>query len=144
MYPRLRFPRATSPTRSGLRGKGVAGPAFQITGSYAYGEDGDYKFDEGLDNLRKRCIRRLVTRKNGFAWLPDYGVGAVDEVKRLNTAVVRQRLAAEAERQFLQEPEVVAASVKVVSPQPGLVIFRCLVRASDGSGLKFEAPFEVG
>lgn len=113
-------------------------------GTYGVGDDGDYAFDEGTSSLKKRVIRRLVTRKGAFAHLPNYGVGIPDEAKRLGVAAVLSRLAGEAEAQIREEPDV--AQVKVtyfLDPKlPGLVFFRVLVRPRLGNVVRFDVPFQ--
>lgn len=115
-----------------------------ILGSIPVGDGGDYAFDEGVTNLKKRVYRRLLTRKGGFAALPDYGVGVPDQLKRLGIAAVRSQLAAEAQKQLASEPDVEAVSVKVVNDAdaPGLVRFKVRVRAKfTESFIDIDVPF---
>lgn len=115
-----------------------------VLGAYAIDDTGDYAMDEGLANLRKRILRRLVTARGAFAFLPDYGVGVAQNLKRLNAAAVRNQLAEEARRQILLEPDVAACSVAVVQRAVNLVVFVILVRTTAGVGAKMEEPFSLG
>jgi hypothetical protein len=112
-------------------------------GTLRVDDTGDYAFDEGLTNFRKRAIRRLVTRKGGFAHLPTYGVGVPYEGKRLATSAVLSRLAADAEAQIGLEPEAAAVRVRpVVDPSvPGLVRFPVVIKPKVGKPQAFDVPF---
>lgn len=83
-------------------------------GTYLADGTGDLAADFGLTSYAKRVIRRIMSKKNGFAHLPGYGLGAVDQVKKLARPGVREALASDAENQIRQEPETLACSVRVV------------------------------
>lgn len=119
-----------------------SGPA--VLGTFVVGTDGDYAADEGLESLKKRVIRRLVTATNAFAHLPGYGVGIPEHAKRLGIAAVITQLAAEAEAQILQEPDVSRARVIGVldAKNPGIVVFRVMVQPLVGSALQMDVPFK--
>ena len=114
-------------------------------GTFGTDDTGDYAFDEGNVNLKKRAIRRLVTRKGAFAHLPNYGVGVPDEAKRLAQATVLSRLKNDAEAQIGEEPDVQAVKVAIVisSTVPGLVRFRVAIRPKAGPPIAFEVPFDM-
>lgn len=87
-----------------------------ILGTIPVNEDGDYAYDEGVTNLKKRIFRRLLTIPGAFAYLPpDYGVGLPQYLKRLGQAAVRAIISAEAERQIALEPEVEACKCDLVT-----------------------------
>jgi hypothetical protein len=113
-------------------------------GVFRVDDGGDYAFDEGVQSLKKRVIRRLVTRKGAFAHLPNYGVGIPDEAKRLGIAAVITRLAADAQLQIAKEPDVSQARVTPFVDQnnPGLVFFRVAVRPRVGNAIQFDVPFK--
>jgi hypothetical protein len=115
-----------------------------LLGSYPVDDSGDYAFDEGLASYKKRVLRRLITRKNGFAHLPGYGVGVPTYGKRLQKAGVRATIAADAEAQISQEPETDKVSVvaRVDRSNPGLVYFIVTARTKSGQDVRFAAgPF---
>ncbi len=115
-------------------------------GTFGVADDGDYAFDEGLASLKKRVIRRLITKKGAFAHLPEYGVGIPYEGKKLGTTAVLSRLSGEAEAQLRREPDVAQAKVTpfLDSERPGLVFFRIVVRQRAGNPVAFEVPFKKG
>lgn len=129
----------------------TAGASAEATGSaltlgtYGYGADGDYAFDEGLQSLKKRVIRRLITRKNGFAHLPGYGVGIASEGKKLATAMVLSRLSADAQAQIAREPDVaqVRVTATAVPSTPGLFRFRVAIRQVAGRPVAFDVPIQT-
>ncbi len=96
---------------------------------------GDVGTDQGLASLKKRVVRRLVTRRGAFAGLPSYGVGVAGEIKRLASPAARARMVAEAETQIRREPEVesVQASIEPIAGQPGAWLLAVRVRARAGS-----------
>ena len=123
----------------------IGAPDVTLLGSFAVDDTGDYATDDGDTSLRKRILRRLITRKDAFAHLPGYGIGVLDEAKRLNTAATRGRLSAEAERQIGQEPEVQKCVVSFYSPPdvPGLTRMRILVKTQRGTAVKLDVPFST-
>lgn len=112
-------------------------------GTFQVADDGDYAFDEGIASLKKRIIRRLLTRKGAFAHLPNYGVGIPDEAKRLGISAVLTKLSADAQAQIASEPDVAQARVQAILDRnnPGLVFFRVVVRPRVGAPLQFDVPF---
>lgn len=116
-----------------------------ILGSFGVDDTGDYAMDEGITNLKKRIIRRLMTRKGAFAHLPNYGVGVPDAAKKLGKAITISALKTDAEAQIAQEPDVLQTRVSVVinSDTPNLVRFRVAVKPKVGKPVAFEVPFEM-
>ena len=114
-----------------------------VLGSIQVDDRGDYAFDEGLVNLKKRIIRRLITSKGGFAHLPNYGVGIPDHGKRLALSNVISDLAADAESQISLEPDVAKVKVRpIVDPNvPGMVRFQVVVKPKSGQAQRFDVPF---
>lgn len=96
---------------------------------------GDVAVERGLDSLRKRILRRLLTRRGAFAHLPGYGVGIPAEIKRLATPSVRARIVADAEAQCRREPEVESAEARLdpIAEEPGAWRLSVRVRARAGS-----------
>lgn len=136
---------ANPQTYSGLVNAGVNDPdlAAQL-GTFPIDATGDYAFDDGLTQVKKRIIRRLMTRPGTFPSAPDYGVGVPSYGKQLGSLAIRQRIAAEAQRQISAEPEVADASVNLVSDpaNPSVTIFRIRVRLNgSGGSTQFDVPF---
>lgn len=130
-------------TISDARASGPDPETALTLGTYQVDDSGDYAFDEGMASLRKRVVRRLITRKGAFAHLPNYGVGIPDYAKRLAIASVLSGLAADAEVQISQEPDVQKVKVSAtVDPNiPNLVRFRVVIRPTVGSPVQFDVPF---
>ena len=118
---------------------------FAVLGSFGYGDDGDYAVDDGIVSLRKRCLRRVTTRKNGFVHLPGYGVGIPLVAKQTGSSSLLASLRADAEAQLLEEPDVAKARVQVIrsADQPDLVRFRIAVKPKIGPAFAFDAPFAL-
>ncbi len=83
-------------------------------GTYLADGTGDIAADFGLTSYTKRVIRRIMSRKNGFAHLSGYGLGVPEQVKKLAKPGMREALASDAENQIRQEPETLAVAVRVV------------------------------
>lgn len=131
----------------------IANPGFeaipgasQILGVYPVTSTGDYATDQGLVSYKKRIIRRLTTRRGAFAHLTSYGVGLLDEVKRLALPATQRKLAAEAEAQIKQEPETIGVEVSISSDtrSPGLFIFRVRARTKTFGSVSLDIPVSAG
>jgi hypothetical protein len=112
-------------------------------GTYPVDETGDYAVDEGIANLRKRVVRRLTTRRGSFAHMPTYGTIAHENVKRLGRPGVRAMIANDAEMQIREEPDVVACSVSVELPEPGVIRYRIRVKVRSGQEVALEPSVTV-
>lgn len=105
---------------------------------------GDYAFDDGITQLKKRIFRRLLTKPGSFPANPEYGVGVPSYGKQLAVAGVRQKLASEAQKQIASEPDVAAVSVRVVTDpkNPQFTLFQIRVRPAGSAGnVSFDVPF---
>lgn len=114
-------------------------------GTFPYGDDGDYGHDEGIENIRKRVIRRGLVRKGGFVWLPEYGAGIPREGKKLNSASRRERIRANYEAQILNEPDIKTAKVsfKFLPSTPGIVWIITRVVTTADRAFKFDVPITM-
>jgi phage baseplate assembly protein W len=114
-----------------------------LLGSFAVDDTGDYAFDDGLTNFKKRILRRLIYRKGSFPHMPEYGVGVPAYVKQLSIAATRGRLAAEAQQQISREPDCVSCTVDVVTDKstPNLVRFLIVATTHKGQTARFDVPF---
>lgn len=111
-------------------------------GTFAVDEAGDYAFDEGMQSYRKRVVRRLMTRANGFAHLPGYGVGVPEQMKKLATPARLASLATSAKVQIAREPETASVNVQLVpdTNSPGLTRLRTTVQTRAGRTQRFDIP----
>jgi hypothetical protein len=136
---------ANPQSRLGL-GDNVPLGAKTVLGAYPVDASGDYASDRGLASYRKRVVRRLAARLNGFAHLAGYGLGAVDRVKRLDRGGDAETLAKEAEAQVMAEPETAEARVSVErsSTNPSVVVLRIRARTRSGSNVDMGVPFANG
>jgi len=134
---------ANPQTLGGAVASGLAMPDAALLGTFRIDATGDYAFDEGTETIRKRVIRRLVTAKGGFAHLPTYGVGITALGKRLAVAATLAAVAADAEAQILNEPDVAEVSVRPVvdATAPSIVRFQIRVRTKEGKAAEFSVPF---
>ncbi len=116
-----------------------------VLGTYGVGDDGDYALDAGNVALKKRAFRVLMTRKNGFAHLPGYGVGIPEAAMKLGTPVTITSLRADAEEQLSKDPDVAKARVVIVQSldQPDLVRFRVALRPKVGKPFAFDVPIRT-
>lgn len=107
--------------------------------TYEVAEDGDYAFDEGNVGLKKRLLRRAVTKKNGFVHLPGYGLGIMTYGKKLARLDVIGALTTDAKIQFEQEPDVAKAVVTAErNPKtPNLLRVHVAAKPKNGRSLKF-------
>lgn len=134
---------ANPQTLRGAIASGVALPdAAELLGTFRIDAQGDYAFDEGVETLRKRVVRRLVTVKGGFAHLPTYGVGITTLGKRLAVAATLATVAADAEAQIRDEPDVAEVAVRpVIDPAvPSIVRFQIRIRTKEGKPTAFDVP----
>lgn len=105
---------------------------------------GDYAFDQGISQLKKRIFRRLLTNPGSFPAIPNYGVGVLRYGKKLGAEAIRQQIVQDAEAQIAQEPDVAAVKVTAFSDPtaPSVTIFRIRVRPSGSQGTtQFDIPF---
>jgi hypothetical protein len=114
-----------------------------ILGTIPVDSQGDYAFDEGIDSYRKRVFRRLLTRKGQFAWIPTYGVGVPEQIKRLARVGTREAIAADAEAQIREEPETleVRCSFEQSEDTPGVWFLRVWARTKSNETINVAVPF---
>lgn len=134
---------ANAQTIAGLAGTGAQQVSANL-GKYIVDASGDYASDQGLQQLKKRIFRRLVTRKGSFVHLPGYGVGLLDMIKKLASSSVRARLATETESQIKREPGVAKAKVKLEDIAPGVIRLVILVRSADLRDARFAWDLQFG
>ena len=152
VYRELRVPSTTdlmpsrdiaSPqTYSALASSIDAVPA-AVLGTFPIDESGDYAFDSGVSQLKKRVYRRFVTTPGGFPANPDYGVGVLGYGSQLSVMGVRQRICDEARQQITTEPDVQACKVTASTDpkNPNVTIFAVRVQTTTGIDTTFTLPF---
>jgi hypothetical protein len=127
----------------GLTGTDV--PDQKLLGAYVPDDTGDYARDEGMPSYRKRIFRRCMTRKGAFAHLQNYGLGLIDQIKKLGRASVRETLASDAEAQIRLEPETVDVRCVFVQSRdvPGLFFLKIRAKTTAGETLSDDLPFST-
>ncbi len=91
--------------------KEVAPDVLNAIATFVVGDDGDYAFDQGVTNLKKRVIRRIFTKKGGFLHLPNYGVGITSYGKKLARLDTIGKITTDARIQIQREPDVAKALI---------------------------------
>jgi len=118
-----------------------------VLGGIPVDHSGDYAFDEGVTNYKKRVFRRLIVRKDGFPHLPgsNYGVGISSRLKKLGSSSERQRIAADAQSQIMLEPETIACKVTILPSlvRPDLFVMQILVKTLHFGALKLQVPLST-
>ncbi len=99
---------------------GLAAPGEeQELGTLHTDADGDYANDGGLENLKKRVIRRVTTRRGAYLHAPDYGMRV--PLKALITPALLRDLQAQAVAQVSSERGVTEVSVTCTVPSDAVV-----------------------
>lgn len=115
----------------------------RLLGTYAYAE-GDYAFDVGNTGRKKRVLRRLITRKGGFAHLPNYGLGILDQVKKLGTLDRIGKLTSDARLQIEREPDISKALVTASQDQkPNLLRLHIAIKPQGTPSQKFTVSLPI-
>jgi hypothetical protein len=114
-------------------------------GTFVVDDLGDYAFDEGITSFKKRVIRRIISMKQSFAHMPEYGIGIQTYGKRLQLAGIRSNLIADIEQQIAREPEAVRvrATIDQDSRVPSLFYARVAVQLRTGLAVRLDVPVEV-
>lgn len=107
-------------------------------GVYRLSPDKDVATHTGVDVIKKKIIRRLVTAIGAFFHLPGYGVGL--QVKKTfdSNRISEMRLAVD--RQIRSEPEVADVQTTVTSPAIGVIIIQLGVKLR--SGVEFDLTLQ--
>ena len=130
---------ANPQTGGALAGTGI--DELSSLASYIISADGDYAFDEGNTGRKKRVIRRIVTKRNGFAHLPGYGLGILGMAKKLARLDQVGKLATDARMQLEREPDVARAAVTAdFGSVPNLLRLHISIKPRSGRSQKFTVP----
>ncbi len=143
-HPGIALPRPRRPQRPTAVRIGVDLFYDPFQARFILDAKGDIDVHGGLDALKKRIIRRLLSTPGGFIHLPGYGVGL--RVKELNRTTDLADLRLRVARQVRLEDEVARASADVARLAPGVILVSVKVRTRRGEafGLTFEVPREEG
>lgn len=156
LYRRIEPPSITtaaSPTRdianpqtlSALPGTSPLPPSVLLLGTFVTDDTGDYATDHGQVSYKKRILRMGLTNPGGFAHLPGFGVGIPSYGKRLASPAIRNRLASAWQKQILQDPDTLDATVTTSTPAdaPNLCFFLVTARLKGGQGMRIQVPFPI-
>lgn len=94
-------------------------------------EEGNLMVDSGLEKVRHKLIRRLITVQGSIIHRPDFGVGILQYQNATLTFSQKEKIANNINDQFLQEPfveEVLGVSFKNIDSQPDAFIINVSVR----------------
>lgn len=94
-------------------------------GAFTFEPTSDIAVHGGVESLKKRIYRRIITNPGGFVHLPAYGAGV--RVKALATSGRLAQIATDLAVQIQEEPDVQTANVQVEMGRPK--------SASDGLGV---------
>lgn len=114
--------------------------------SYLAAEDGDYAYDSGDVSRKKRIIRRYLTKKGGFLWMPNYGIGVMEYAKRPGTLARIGELISTAKVQLEQEPDIAKAIVTtdLVRVKPSILRIHNLIKPKGGRSQKLTVSVPMG
>lgn len=119
----------------------IGSTASDLLGTMPVDSTSDYATDDGVTSYKKRIFRRLVTKKGTFLHLPGYGVGSLDQVKRVGYPDVRANLESDAESQIREEPETLSCVVALTASPNGLWILQAKIRTQSFGNVTVSAPF---
>lgn len=138
-HPGIFVPRPKAPVRP-IKAQGSPDLRYDfLLGTYVLDSRNDIDIHTGLESLKKRVVRRLLTVPGQFYHLPNYGAGLV--VKQLFSAAELGRVQSEVLKQVLEEDDIIEASAAATSPAPGVLVVT--VRGTSKSGPGFELGIGV-
>ena len=89
---------------------------------------GDWATQTGLDGTKKRCMRRILTALNSFAFLPGYGL-PLDVKTPMTTARLTETRSSIA-KQIKQEPDVIDCKTSVTMDARGFLTISLTVKTA--------------
>lgn len=102
-----------------------------VTGGYSVDAGGDIANQSDQDGYRKRVIRRVVTSRGAFAWLPDYGLAL--PFKRPMAQRQLGELSQEIVRQVMLEPETASVIPELTLYAAGALVVQIAIRTKRGA-----------
>ena len=105
---------------------------------------GDWATQTGVDGTRKRCLRRVLTAKDSFAFLPGYGL-PLDVKAPMTTARLTDTRSSIA-KQIKQEPDVIDCKTSVAMDARGFLTISLTVKTAQDQefGMSVQANGEGG
>lgn len=100
--------------------------------AYIFNDAGDIAVHRGIENIRKRVLRRVTTPKNAYRHLPGYGTSFAAHKAPMsvsNLAPLKQDMLA----QVRSEPDVLDASIQL--QLTGLGVLTLLIKARTPEGI---------
>ncbi len=79
--------------------------------------DGDWDTQTGVDQVKKKILRRLTTKPGGFFHIPSFGLAIPSKTLLLPSKVLKMQK--DVKRQIMQEPGVTDANVSITSDDNG-------------------------
>ncbi len=115
----------------------------EVGGVITVGADGDYKKDSGAALVRKLLFRRFTTPLGSFFHLPKYGFALSEKEPFSPSDLVKKK--AQAEKQALLEPEVIACAVSFsLQSATGVVTMNLQAKTRLGQPVELAIPFAGG
>jgi hypothetical protein len=113
-----------------------------VTGGYSVDQGGDIANQSDQSGYKKRIIRRLVTSKGAFSWLPDYGVSV--PLKRPMSTRKLGELSLDIVRQVSQEPETATVLPKLELNANGYLSVQLKITTKRGAFVEVNLQSDTG
>ncbi len=104
-----------------------------VTGGWVVDGSGDVAIQDALAGLKKRIVRRIMTPKNSYSFLTNYGVTV--ELKKPMSVVMMGALKSDIYLQVKQEPEVDDLAINMQF-SGGVLTINMAVKTKKGSGIE--------
>lgn len=101
---------------------------------------GDYLLRSGIANLKAAIYRRLITRPGEYKFVPEYGVGIRDYVKKRSNAATIDSLRTAITEQLLRERRIDSVERVALDVTPDAINVGIVIKAA-GRALRFR-PFQ--
>jgi len=109
-----------------------------LLATFRIGDDGDYAIDTGAAAYEKRLLRRVLSKRNGFAHLPGFGGDVKASIKKLSRADELAQRAAELEAKIAKDPDTAKVRVAFTPRGRGLFALNIIARTKQGSTVRIE------
>lgn len=142
-FPGDTLPRSRRSPPAALTRRGVDINYLTFEGRFLIDARGDVGAHAGVDALKKRIIRRMLSTPGSFYHLVDYGVGL--RLKELLRNTDREMLRQACKREVEKEDEVRECRVEIVSdygPNMIVVVLTVSTKLKQSFTMRFEVPAE--